>query len=97
MPLLTWELWLARSCVTDKPLPWQKPQSQLSPGRVCMGLEAILGRIGTPARIPKPRGVSPGWPKGQPRTPRTRFELIRSEQWKRIRERKRLKTLPASA
>ena len=97
MPLLTWELWLARSCVTDKPLPWQKPQSQLSPGRVCMGLEAILGRIGTPACIPKPRGVSPGWPKGQPRTPRTRFELIRSEQWKRIRERKRLKTLPASA
>ena len=91
MPFITWELWLARSLVADKPLPWQKPQTQLSPGRVCIGLEAILGRIGTPACVPKPRGNSPGWPKGKPRTPRQRFELVRSEQWKRIRERRRAK------
>jgi hypothetical protein len=25
MPLLTWELWLARSLVSDCLLPWQKP------------------------------------------------------------------------
>jgi hypothetical protein len=91
MPLITWELWLARPIVADKPLPWQKPQARLSPGRVCMGLEAILGRIGTPACVPKPRGNSPGWPKGKPRLPRERFDLIRSEQWKRIRERQRAK------
>jgi hypothetical protein len=24
MPLMTWELWLARDIVTDNPLPWQK-------------------------------------------------------------------------
>ncbi len=90
MPLLTWELWLARPLVADKPLPWQKPQARLSPGRVCMGLEAILSRIGTPTCVPKPRGNSPGWPKGKPRQPRLRFKLIRSEQWQRIRERQRV-------
>lgn len=24
MPLMTWELWLARDIVADNPLPWQK-------------------------------------------------------------------------
>ena len=97
MPFITWELWLARPIVADKPLPWQKPQTQLSPGRVCMGLEAILSRIGTPACVPKPRGNSPGWPLGKPRRPRQRFELIRSAQWKRIRERQRAKKLQIAA
>ena len=27
MPLLTWQLWLARHCVNDVRLPWQKPQA----------------------------------------------------------------------
>ncbi|MBU2612007.1 MAG: transposase [Chloroflexi bacterium] len=97
MPFITWELWLARPIVADKPLPWQKPQVRLSPGRVCMGLEAILSRIGTPTCVPKPRGISPGWPQGKPRKPRERFELIRSEQWKRIRERQRAKKLQKTA
>jgi hypothetical protein len=26
LPLLTWQLWLARDIVTDNPLPWQKQQ-----------------------------------------------------------------------
>jgi hypothetical protein len=97
MPFITWQLWLARPIVADKPLPWQKPQPNLSPGRVCMGLEAILSRIGTPACVPKPRGNSPGWPKGKPRKPRECFDLIRSEQWKRIRERHRTKNLQKAA
>jgi hypothetical protein len=91
MPFITWELWLAREIVQDKALPWQKPQTRLSPGRVCQGLEAILPRIGTPTRAPKPRGISPGWPKGKFRQPRQRYPLIRSAQWKRIRERQRAK------
>ncbi len=88
MPLLTWELWLARQFVQDSPLPWQKPQTQLSPGRVCQSLQNILVVIGTPTRPCKTRGKSPGWPAGRPRTPRKRQELIRSAQWKQIRARK---------
>jgi hypothetical protein len=34
MPILTWQLWLARPAYIDSPLPWQSSQDQLSPGRV---------------------------------------------------------------
>lgn len=91
MPFITWELWLARSFVADNPLPWQKPSSHLSPGRVCQGMQNILVAIGTPTRVCKSRGKSPGWPKDKPRAPRLRYDLIRSEQWKSIRERKKAK------
>ncbi|MEH1953316.1 MAG: hypothetical protein V7K99_06350 [Nostoc sp.] len=30
MPLMTWELWLARDIVTDNPLPWQKSLDNLT-------------------------------------------------------------------
>lgn len=88
MPFLTWELWLARTIVTDYPLPWQKPQAHLSPGRVCQSMQNILVAMGTPTRPCKTRGKSPGWPKGRPRTPRPPQGLIRSAQWKTIRQRK---------
>ncbi len=85
MPLITWELWLARDIVADTPLPWQKPQSQLAPGRVCQGMQNLLAAIGTPTRVCKSRGKAPGWPSGKPRSHRPRFEVVRSEQWKRNR------------
>jgi hypothetical protein len=88
MPLLTWELWLARDIVQDSPLPWQKAQANLSPARVCQGMQNILVAIGTPTRACKTRGNSPGWPAGQPRTHRKPQEIIRSEQWKTIRAHK---------
>jgi hypothetical protein len=88
MPFLTWQLWLARNSVPDHPLPWQRPQPSLSPGRTCQSLSNILAAIGTPARPCKPRGKSPGWSPGRPRTPRARHELIRSAAWKTIRTRK---------
>jgi hypothetical protein len=87
MPFLTWELWLARALVADNPLPWQKPQTFLSPGRVCQGMQNILVAIGTPTRVCKSRGIPPGWPIGKSRNHRKRYELVRSQQWKTIRER----------
>jgi len=87
MPFLTWQLWLARSWVDDHPLPWQKSQPQLSPGRVCQSMANILVAIGTPARVPKPRSKSPGWSPGRPRSHRARHELIRSPAWKTYRAR----------
>ncbi len=55
MPLLSWQLWLARDIVKDTPLPWQKQQTDLSPGRVAQGFAALLAAIGTPSGDPKPR------------------------------------------
>ncbi len=60
MPLMTWQLWLAREIVIDNPLPWQKCQTSLTPGRVGQGFPALLARISTPASESKPRGKSPG-------------------------------------
>jgi hypothetical protein len=90
MPFLTWELWLARTLVEDQPLPWQKSQTQLSPGRVCQSLQNFLVAIGTPTRLCKTRGKSPGWFPGRPRTPPTHHDLIRSQRWKTIRAHKQV-------
>jgi hypothetical protein len=89
MPFITWELWLAREWVHDNPLPWQKPQAVLSPGRVCQGMQNILAAIGTPTQMCKSRGKSPGWPIGRSRTPRERFKVVRSQQWEAIRARRK--------
>jgi hypothetical protein len=70
MPLLTWQLWLARAVVADTPLPWQKSLTRLTPGRVAQSFAAILTQVSTPAQVPKLRGYSPGWPVGLVRTPR---------------------------
>ena len=83
LPLITWELWLARQVVADQPLPWQKPQENLSPGRVCQSMGGVLAAIGTPAGVPKPRGKSPGWPKGRPRQRRPRYPVVKKGQQRR--------------
>lgn len=77
MPLLTWQLWLARPEVQDSPLPWQKATPDLSPGRTANAFAAVLALIGTPAPHPKPRGKSPGWTPGQPRSRRMRYPTVR--------------------
>ena len=77
MPLLSWQLWLARESVIDHPLPWQKLQTKLTPGRVAQGFARLLAAIGTPACDPKPRGKSPGWPKGHTRPKRTRYPVVK--------------------
>lgn len=77
MPVLTWQLWLARTIVKDTPLPWQKRLTSLSPGRVADSITALLARIGSPAPDPKPRGKSPGWTTGRKRTQRPRYPTVR--------------------
>lgn len=67
MPLMTWELWLARDIVTDNPLPWQKFLDKLTPGRVAQSMGGVFAAIGTPTKAPKPRGKSPGWQAGKKR------------------------------
>ena len=77
MPMITWELWLARDIVADNPLPWQNSTLKLTPGRVAQAIGGVLTVIGTPAQPPKPRGKSPGWTTGQPRLSKTRYPVVK--------------------
>jgi hypothetical protein len=77
MPLMSWELWLARDIVNDNPLPWQKPITKLTPGRVAQAMGGILARISTPSVEPKPRGKSPGWKTGHSRQRRIRYPIVK--------------------
>lgn len=78
MPMITWELWLARDIVSDNPLPWQKKSTvQLTPGRVAQAWPGILAAISTPAQPPKLRGKSPGWPTGKSRQRRIRYPIVK--------------------
>jgi hypothetical protein len=77
--LALWLLYLSRSIVKDHPLPWQQPQSQLTPQRVQQSLPLIFAQFGSPARRPKTRGKSPGWPKGKRRTPKQRFNVVKKQ------------------
>lgn len=77
MPLITWQLWLARDIVRDKPLPWQKAAPKLTPGRVAQSMGAILAVIHTPATSPKPRGKSPGWKPEQTRKRRINYPVVK--------------------
>ncbi|MFN6488108.1 MULTISPECIES: NF041680 family putative transposase [unclassified Nostoc] len=77
MPLMTWELWLARDIVADNPLPWQKSLDNLTPGRVAQAMGSILAVIGTPAVPPKPRGKSQGWTPGKHRNRKNRYPTVK--------------------
>lgn len=86
MPIISWELWLARDIVADNPLPWQKSIDKLTPGRVAQAMGGILAAIGTPARSPKLRGKSPGWKTGQPRQRRIRYPIVKKTTTKSRKE-----------
>ncbi len=60
------QLRLARGIVADRRLPWEKPLAveKLTPVRALRGFVTLLPLIGTPAAAPKPRGRSPGRPRG---------------------------------
>ncbi|NEQ87538.1 MAG: hypothetical protein F6K26_48290 [Moorea sp. SIO2I5] len=79
MPLMTWQLWLARSVVCDQPRPWQKSltQNEMTPGRVAQSMGAVLAVIGSPASSPKVRGKSPGWLSGSKRNKRTVYPVVK--------------------
>ncbi len=61
------QLRLGRAAVTDRRLPWQRPQAptHFTPARVRAGFSTLLLTLGTPADAPKPCGRSPGRSKGR--------------------------------
>ena len=77
MPIMTWQLWLAKDLVTEFRLPWQSATMKLSPGRVAQSMFSLLLAIGTPASPPKSRGKSFGRPIGFKCTPRIRYPVAK--------------------
>ena len=85
MPLMTWQLWLAKDLVTQYRLPWQSATISLSPGRVAQcvaghpprSMFSLLTQIGTPTSSPKQRGKSNGRITGFKCTPRTRYPVAK--------------------
>ena len=76
--LVSWELWIARSLVQGSKLPWDRtPSKRLTPGQVRHQIGGLLARIGTPARVPNPRGKSPGRRKGERPKPRPRHPVVK--------------------
>jgi hypothetical protein len=63
--------------VGDRPLPWQKSVTNLTPGRVAQSMGGVLAAIGTPSHPPKSRGKSPGWSTGQPRPRKIRCPIVK--------------------
>ena len=72
-----WQLWLARPIVKDLIRPWEKPSVKLTPGRVKRAMPGLLARIGTPSKVPKPRGKSSGRPKGFRPKPYIRYPVVK--------------------
>jgi len=61
------QLRLARAHVADMRLPWERhyDTARLRPVRVHRVVSALLAKLSTPAKAPKPCGRSPGRPKGR--------------------------------
>jgi len=85
MPLMSWQLWLARDLVIENRLPWQSATIDLTPGRVAQSMFSVLVDIGTPTKIPKHRGKAPGWEKGKVRTKAPCYPTVK----KRVSRRKK--------
>lgn len=71
------QLWLARSVAHALPRPWERnlPQMKtplISPALVQRDFGRIIRQIGTPAQMPKPRGISLGRATGTKLPPRPR-------------------------
>ena len=82
MPLMTWQLWLAKDLVKDHHLPWQSSQKNLTPGRVAQSVLPLLIEIDTPASLPKTRGKSPGWKTGEKRTRRNTYPIAKKSYYR---------------
>lgn len=75
------QLWMARHLARCLPRPWERclptmQQQLISPSLVQRDFERIIRHFGTPARSPKPRGISAGCPQGRKRGKRQRHPVI---------------------
>ncbi len=77
LQLIEWQLYLARTEIAQKVLPWQKAQASgaITPNRVIQSLPDHFSQVGTPVRVVQPRGKAPGWPRGRKRSVPEKYQL----------------------
>jgi hypothetical protein len=80
--LASTQLWLARALARALPRPWERSLPQpatgiATPTTVQRNFGRIIRQLGTPAAVPKPRGNSPGRPKGQRQRRRERQPVVK--------------------
>ena len=86
------QLWMARHVSHSLPRPWERnlpaiKANRLSPTLVQRDFGRIIRQIGTPAKPPKPRGISPGRCKGKKLTRRPRQKVVvKSQQMAKLLE-----------
>jgi hypothetical protein len=78
MQLVEWQLYLARTAITQRCLPWQKPLEleKITPNRVIQSLPLHYSRVGTPVREVQQRGKATGWFTGRERKSPTKYKLV---------------------
>lgn len=81
VPIAYVQLWMARHIAHALPPPWQRnlplmQQRLLSPTLVQRDFARIIRHLGTPAKPPKHRGISPGRPLGTRLPKRPRHKVV---------------------
>lgn len=80
--LAYWNLYIGRNLVERSVRPWERYKSvpparqPASPSQARRGMTRLLPKLGTPARVPQPRGKSPGRAKGYRPPPRKRYKVV---------------------
>jgi hypothetical protein len=77
------QLWAAHLIAVVLPRLWETnlkqsdPSARISPSKVQQWWNSIISQLGTPAVLPKLRGISQGRPLGQSQTLRPRLPVIK--------------------
>jgi hypothetical protein len=76
------QLWAAKDLVTQLPRPWERNlpavvNKLVTPAAAQRDMGRIIRQIGTLSPAPKPRGKSPGRPKGVVLAPRERHAVVK--------------------
>jgi DDE superfamily endonuclease len=82
------EIGLARDLVQAQRLPWEAAARPLSPRQARRAMGRIIAQVGTPAPAPRPRGKSPGRPRGALLPPAPRHPVIRKGPSRRSKRRR---------
>jgi hypothetical protein len=82
VPLAYLQLWAAKDLVCQLPRPWERYlpsvlNKLVTPAAAQRDMSRIIRQIGTPSPMPKPRGKSPGRPKGVTFIPRKRHAIVK--------------------